>query len=286
MRGCPRKLPEVVKVAVLRPALAVVVTVVVLLAVAWLGQRRLIYFPDAGPPGPGPAAPRSEAVLRTSDGLRLSAWLVPAAGTDRGMAVLVAPGNAGNRRDRAPLADALAAVGFTVLLLDYRGYGANPGHPSERGLARDVRAGLAYLTGVAGYPPSRIIYFGESLGAAVVTELATEHPPAGLVLRSPFDSLAAVGRVHYPWLPVGLLLRDRYPLARHVARVAVPTTVVYGTADSVVPPRHSRRVAEHAAGPVRVVEVPGADHNDPVLAHGVPLVDAVVDLAGRVGGTR
>jgi fermentation-respiration switch protein FrsA (DUF1100 family) len=272
-----------------RPAVVVLVAVAVLLAVAWLGQRRLIYFPDAGTPDPGApgrAGPRIEVVLHTSDGLRLTAWLVPPSGAGRGVAVLVAPGNAGNRRDRVPLADPLARAGFTVLLLDYRGYGGNPGRPSERGLARDARAGLAYLTGTAGFAPRRIIYLGESLGAAVATELATEHPPAGLVLRSPFVSLAAVGRVHYPWLPVGLLLRDRYPLGEHIVRAAVPTTVVYGTADSIVPPGQSRSVAERAAGPVRVVAVPGADHNDPALAYGADLVDAVVELAGRISGAR
>jgi uncharacterized protein len=277
----------VLRVVVLRSVLVLVVVLVVvlvLLATVWLGQRRLSYFPDRASPRSGGQA--QEVTLSTADRLRLHAWLVPATGGDGEVAVLVAPGNAGNRGDRAPLAMALAGAGLTVLLLDYRGYGGNPGQPSEVGFSRDARAGLAYLTGTAGFAPDRIIYFGESLGAAVVAELATEHPPAGLVLRSPFVDLAAVGREHYSWLPVGWMLRDRYPLAQHVAQVRAPTTVVYGSADSVIPAKQSRTVAERAAGPVRVVVVDGADHNDPALVHGVQVIGAVVDLADRINGAR
>ena len=96
-----------------------------------------------------------------------------------------------------------------MLLFDYRGYGGNPGSPSEEGLARDVRAARQFLTD-EGVPGERLLYYGESLGAAVVAELATEHSPAGLVLRSPFTDLASVGQIHYPFLPVRALLKDRF----------------------------------------------------------------------------
>jgi fermentation-respiration switch protein FrsA (DUF1100 family) len=260
----------------LRPALVVLLVVAVLLVALWLGQRWLIYFPDAS--SPATAAGVREVTLDTSDGLKLAAWHVPAAGSGAGYAVLVAPGNAGNRGDRLPLASKLASGGLTVLLLEYRGYGGNPGRPTEAGLARDVRAAQEYLTRVAGFAPERIVYFGESLGAAVVAELATERPPAGLALRSPFTDLASVGAAHYPWLPVRLLLRDRYPVSEHVARVRVPTVVVYGTADTIVPPDQSRAVAERAAGPTRVVAVDGADHNDAALIDGPAVIDAVLGL--------
>jgi pimeloyl-ACP methyl ester carboxylesterase len=261
-----------------RSALVLVLAVVVLVGALWLIQRRLIYFPDPAPVPPAAAviAGAQDVTLETSDGLRLDAWLVPPAGaTDQRVGVLMAPGNAGNRAVRAPLAVALSRAGLTVLLLEYRGYGGNPGAPSEKGLAHDARAARAYLAGRA----DRLIYFGESLGAAVVTALAVEHPPAGLVLRSPFASLTAVGRHHYPYLPVGALLRDRYPVADLVAAIPAPTVVIYGTRDAVVPPEQSRRVAASAAGPVREVAIQGADHNDPVLFNGPEVIEAVVRLA-------
>ncbi|HEU4425910.1 MAG TPA: alpha/beta hydrolase [Pilimelia sp.] len=265
------------------------VVVVMMVGVLWSLQRRLIYFPDPATPPPAAAVlPGSRDVtVTTADGLALAAWLVPPREPARQVAVLVANGNAGNRRDRAPLAASLADQGFTVLVLDYRGYGGNPGSPSEAGLALDARAGWAYVTGDLGFRPGRVILFGESLGAAVATGLAAGQstagaPPGGLALRSPFVSLAAVGRAHYPFLPVGTLLRDRYPVADQVQRVPAPTAVVYGTADGVVPPAQSRAVAARVPNPVAIVAVDGADHNDPELVAGPAVVGAVVTLAGRL----
>ena len=258
----------------MRRALLVVLVVVVLVTgLLWTFQRRLIYLPQ-GTPGPAPAGAR-EVVLTTADGLRLGGWFFP--GDDGAPAVLVANGNGGHRGLRAPLAEALQAAGLSVLLFDYRGYAGNPGSPSEEGLALDVRAARAFLLQEVG---DRLLYYGESLGAAVVTELATERPPAGLVLRSPFTDLAAAGGVHYPFLPVRLLLRDRYPVREQVARIHVPTTVVYGTADTIIPPEQSRAVARAAADLHGLVAVPGADHNDLALLDGPELIEAVVELAG------
>jgi fermentation-respiration switch protein FrsA (DUF1100 family) len=270
---------------VLRAAVVVAVVLAVLVGLLWTVQRRLIYLPDGGPvPAAADAVPGGRDVrLTTADGLTLGAWFVPGP-TAEAATVLVANGNGGHRGLRAPLARALSAAGLGVLLFDYRGYGGNPGSPSEEGLALDVRAARTYLVEEAGVLPRRLLYYGESLGCAVVTGLAVEHPPAGLVLRSPFVDLAAVAGEHYPFLPVRLLLRDRYPVAEQVAEVLVATTVVHGGRDTIVPPAQSRQVADAAARLHRVVEVPGADHNDAVLLEGDPVVDAVVELATLAAG--
>ena len=268
------------------------VTVVALsLALVWALQRHLIYPPARAPVPPAAAIlpGARDVVLKTSDGLVLGGWFVPAGEPDRGLVVLVASGNAGDRSARAPLAKALAARGLGVLLFDYRGYGGNPGRPSEQGLARDARAAQRFLVEEAGVRPDHLLYYGESLGAAVVTHLATERPPAGLVLRSPFVDLASVGQIHYPFLPVKALLWDRYALAEHLGAVSVPVTVVYGSEDSIVPPEQSRAVAESAPTLSRLVEIAGADHNDRTLLDGPGLISAIVELADQVdedGGRR
>jgi fermentation-respiration switch protein FrsA (DUF1100 family) len=269
---------------VVRALVAVLVLVTSLVAATWWFQRRLIYFPATGPVAPAGSViiGARDVTLHTSDGLDLGAWFVPPQGPLRGMTVLVANGNAGDRTGRAPLARALADQGFAVLLFDYRGYGGNPGGPSETGLALDARAAYDYLVTDAAVPPDRVLFLGESLGAAVVTELATKHPPAGLVLRSPFVSLASVGQVHYRFLPVRLLLRDDFPVSERLADVEAPVSVVYGSEDSVVPPDQSHSVAESAPSLWKLVEVTGADHNDAQLTQGDALIRAVIELADHV----
>jgi fermentation-respiration switch protein FrsA (DUF1100 family) len=178
----------------------VLAAVVCLLAGIWLLQRRLIYFPmrQDVPPVATVLPGAKEITFETADGLRLSGWFAPAAATDSQATVLVFNGNAGDRSFRAPLAAALNRAGLSVLLFDYRGYAKNPGSPSEQGLVTDARAAWADLAAREDVDAGRLVYFGESLGAAVALALAVEHPPGALVLRSPFtstvDSPRAVSR--------------------------------------------------------------------------------------------
>lgn len=266
-----------------RGLLVLVLTVGTVVAMLWALQRHLIYFPD---PTPVPSAAAviagaRDVTLRTADGLELGAWFVPAdPSEDIGMAVLLAPGNAGNRAGRAELAEELSRRGLAVLVMDYRGYGGNPGSPTEDGLAADADAAADAL-GELGYATHRTIYFGESLGAAVVTALQARRPPAAMVLRSPFTDLADVGRHHYPWLPVRALIRDRFPVVDHLEASDVPVTVIYGLRDSVVPSGLSARVADQAPALAERVVLAGADHNDPVM-FGSRVADAVKRLARGV----
>jgi uncharacterized protein len=275
-----------VVLVLLLAAAAVLAAVVGLL---WSQQRRLIYLPAPRtvPPAATVLPAAEEVTFPTADGLRLAGWFVPAAGPPgrgrtRSPAVLVCNGNGGNRSLRAPLAAALARAGLAVLLFDYRGYAANPGHPTEAGLAADARAALAFLAARPEVDPARLVYFGESLGAAVALRLALERPPAALVLRSPFASLAEVGRLHYPWLPVSLLLADRYDSLGRVGGLAAPLLVVAGERDRIVPASHSRRLFDAAPQPKRFVLLPGADHNDLDLLAGPGLLAEVLAFLGQV----
>jgi fermentation-respiration switch protein FrsA (DUF1100 family) len=265
----------------LRVGAVVAVLLLLLVAMAWVFQRRLIYLPFGVPDAAAAVVfdGGRDVELHTDDGLTLDAWWAPATGPARGATVLVAPGNAGSRSLRAPLARALATEGFDVLLVEYRGYGGNPGRPTEEGLAADVRAAYRYLVESRGVDPDRVVLFGESLGGAVLARLASERPVGGLVLRSPFTSLADVGAHVYPFLPVRTLLRDRFPLLEYVRSVRVPVAVVAGEADEVVPVEQSRAVAS-AAG-ASFVELPDTRHNDVALVSGPAVIAAVVDVSER-----
>jgi fermentation-respiration switch protein FrsA (DUF1100 family) len=254
--------------------LAVIAAVLVLL---WVTQRRLMYFPDGYVPAPREVGLAGVESVRfsTSDGLELAGWFVPAGAEAKGT-VLVFNGNAGNRAYRAPLATALASHGLNVLLFDYRGYGGNPGAPTEAGLAADARAAREYLAGRRDVDAARLVYFGESLGTAVAIGLAAEHPPAALILRSPFTSMADIGAYHYPILPVRLLLRDRFASRDTIGRVRVPVLVIAGDRDEIVPLEHSRGLYDAAAAPKEFVLIQGASHNDEELLAGEEMIQAIV----------
>jgi fermentation-respiration switch protein FrsA (DUF1100 family) len=284
--------------AVLTSLLVAAAVLLAVVGLLWSQQRRLIYYPAprAVPPAAAVLPAAEEVSFPTEDGLELAAWFVPAASPAghgsrqrRSPAVLICNGNAGNRSLRAPLAAALARAGLAVLLFDYRGFAANPGRPTEPGLAADARAALAYLAARPEVDPARLVYFGESIGAAVALRLATERPPAALVLRSPFASLAEIGRRFYPWLPVSLLLADRYDSLGQVGRLAAPLLVVAGERDRIVPAAHSRRLFDAAPEPKRFVLLPGADHNDLDLLAGPRLLEELLVFlrgAGALGATR
>jgi hypothetical protein len=236
----------------------------------WALQRKLIYFPVADVPRPAAVGlPNAEDVsFTTSDGVTLHGWFVPPASPRAPETVLVFNGNAGNRGFRAALAAMLADAGLATLLFDYRGYGENQGQPSEEGLAHDAEAAYRYVAARKDVDASRLVYFGESLGAGVAVRLAATHAPRALILRSPFTSLIDVGRHHYPFLPVRTLLSDRFASIDCVDRLSCPLLVIAAARDSVVPSEQSRRLYEAARPPKHLVIIEGVDHNDYELLAG------------------
>ncbi len=245
-----------------------VITVVALaygVAVAglYLGQRWLLYFPDRSTPDParyGVADALTPVRYDTQDGLTLTGWHRPAARADRATVVYF-HGNAGHLGDRADVVRYLWEHGYGVLLAGYRGYGGNPGAPSETGLAADAQAARAWLTG-QGVPPACIVLYGESLGSGVAVGLASAVPVAAVLLESPFSSIADVGQAHYPIFPVRLLLRDRFDSAARIAEIGAPLLVMHGTADRTVPIRFGRRLFDAAAEPKQAWWVEGGGHVD------------------------
>ena len=228
----------------------------------WLAQRKLIYLPFGEAADP-------ESVGLTG---------VASATLETEFTVIVFNGNAGNRAMRAPLAGMLRQHGIATLLFDYRGYGGNPGVPTERGLIADARAARRYVASRRDVDQLKVAYFGESLGTAVAVELAAELPPGRLILRSPFGSLAEVGQVHYPFLPVRWLLRDRFASSEFIGRIHVPLLVIAGDRDRIIPLAHSRRLFAAGNDPKRFVVIRNADHNDAALLDGEEMIASIVQF--------
>lgn len=227
-------------------------------------QRNMIYLLDPTSPGSiADVVPGAENItVRTSDNLTLNTWVLPPSGPDRGMAVLYLPGNGGNRVLRIPVGTAIADQGFTVLLLDYRGAGGNPGSPTEEALNKDAHAGLDALHDM-GFTQDKIIYFGESLGTGVASRLVSEQPPAGVVLRSPFTSLDDVAKDVFPLIP-SFLVKDHYRSDDWLRNSDVPVRILYGTSDTLVLPTRSEELANTVGNLQGLVAFEGADHNSPI----------------------
>lgn len=231
---------------------------VAVLAALWWGQERLLFHPEPLPADHRFALP-ADVHERVVDvpGARLSALhlQLPA---PKGL-VFYLHGNAGNLDSWFVNADFYRRAGFDLFMIDYRGYGKSSGRiASQAELEADVRAAWAAVA--PRYAGKRVVLFGRSLGSGLAAGLAAELQPDLTVLVSPYASLRALATEHYPWVPGALL---RYPLATDtlLPRVHTPVLLVHGDRDTLIPPRHSERLAR-LAPQARLLRVAGAGHND------------------------
>jgi hypothetical protein len=256
-------------------------TYVGLIVIVAVFQRRLQYFPFGGVPlvpSGGAYHGLEEVEVVAKDGPKLRGWYWP--GT-MPVAVYVLHGNAGNRAHRLYWLARIHSMGATVFILDYRGFGGSEGSPTEEGLYLDAEAGARWL---AARGAGKIVYFGESLGSAVAVELALRAPPAGMVLQAGFPSATDVARRAYPFLPVGLLLRDRFEAAERIRRVTCPILFIHGDRDSIVPFELGRVLHDAAVAPKEWFAVRGADHNDIPDVGGAAYFERIGEFLRRVSG--
>ena len=242
----------------------------------FLFQRRLLFVPNPARPAIDLAGV-SEMTVTTQDGLRLLAWYLPPADAG-GLIVLYLHGNAGHIGHRAWRLPAFQQQNWGVMLLEYRGYGDNPGTPSEAGLRLDAEAGLAALQGL-GVPPGRIVIWGESLGTGLAMGLAAAHPVAAVCLEAPYTSIAAIARGRFPFAPVDWLIRDRFDTMALVDRVSAPVLVMHGARDAIVPVAMGRAVFAALKGRKALWIAPDAGHNDLIQAGAIGAAAAFLDQA-------
>ena len=247
----------------------------------FLAQRSLLYLPDPTRPQLGPLAELGfrEITLKTDDGLSLLSWYRP---PNNGAPVIAYfHGNGGHLGHRSNRMMRFAQAGLGVLLLEYRGYGGNPGNPSETGFYTDAAAALDFLSGQQGIPANRLVLYGESLGSGVAAHMAAGREIAALILEAPFTKLADPAAYHYPYVPVSLLLRDRFDSLTAIVSVTAPILVLHGERDGVVPARFGHALFDAAPEPKEGWFSPEGSHED--LAR-LGALDVVLDFIRRRQG--
>jgi fermentation-respiration switch protein FrsA (DUF1100 family) len=229
-----------------------------LLALMYFAQRALMYFPDRTRTAPAAAGlpQAAEEILDTADGEKVIVWHVPPRG-DKPV-VLYFHGNGGALVLRADRFRTLVADGTGLVALSYRGYGGSSGRPSEAGLIADAEATYAFAA--ARYPPARIVPWGESLGTGVAVALAAGRPVAKLILESPFTSAVDVAAALYWFMPVRLLMRDKFQSDERILQVKVPVLVLHGAHDTIVPIGYGERLYNLVRTPKRFVRFPEGGH--------------------------
>ena len=247
----------------------------------YIFQRQLLYLPDRTRPellGLEKLGVR-EVTLSTEDGLSLLSWYLP--GRPGRPIIVYLHGNGGHIGYRAERLLRLAREGYGVLMAEYRGYGGNPGTPSEAGFYADGRAALGFLDRER-VAPNRLVLYGESLGSGVAVELAAQHQIAALILEAPPTSVAEVAQCHFPFVPAARLVTDRFDSLSRIAKVRAPILVLHGERDRVVPVRYGRALLDAAPEPKEGWFAPEAGHEDLARYGGLDVVVAFIDR--RLGG--
>ncbi len=258
-----------------RPGLLAVTVVAGVLASGYAGavgylklnERAFIFYPAER----SVAAPASRFELRekrvsypSTDGVTLSAWIVPAAAAvSSDLWLLICHGNLGSigYGGRPEFYASMRDLGINLLAFDYRGFGESSGAPDERGLYDDATASYQYLIRSLGVPPERLVLFGHSLGSGVAIELASRVPAAGLIVEGAYTSVVDRGQELYPFFPIRLIATQRFPSFDRIRLVDMPKLFLHSPDDRVIPYAHGRRLFEAARAPKQFVDVRGG-HDD------------------------
>lgn len=221
--------------------LIVIILYLAVALLAWAMQGKLVY--PASQERVDPLDGYREVILTTADGLSLRAFARDA--QDGKPTLVYFHGNGGTLMGSMAANAMFAEYGYGLLLVNYRGYGGNPGEPSEEGFYRDGRAAMSWLA-ERGIGPDQTIIIGNSIGSGTAVQMASEYSPAALILGAPFTSLLDIASEKARWLPTRLLLRDRFDNAGKIGALDMPVLIQIGSADGLIPPAHAEALAREA----------------------------------------
>lgn len=200
-----------------------------------------------------------EVNFKTADNEILHGWYVPA--KEAKITILFCHGNAGNISNRLHKVKFFNESGVNFFIFDYRGYGKSSGKPSEKGLYKDAVAAYDYLVSRNDVSNDKIVVYGESLGGAVAAELCLRRKTRALILQSCFSSVAKIAREIYPFLPVKILVAQKYDTLSKIKNIHIPKLILHGQQDEIINFQHAEMIFQSAANPKQFLPFNGG-HND------------------------
>lgn len=248
----------------MRIVLAVAAGYALFLFVLYLRQEKMIFFPQPVSPEAlarirGLRKSGEEIQIRTGDGVLVTGWLVKNTSVPRSPLIIYFGGNA--EEVSWLISESERLPGWSLALINYRGYGTSGGSPGEKELFSDALAVYDYFAERRDILREDIVLMGRSLGSGVAVYLADKRPVKGLVLITPFDSMLSVAQAHFRFLPVSLLLRHRFDSLSLAPSIRKPMLALAAGRDTIIPPPHAKRLVDHWGGQATFVVLEGADHN-------------------------
>ena len=188
-----------------------------------------------------------EIFIETDKNINLKSWFIKK-DLNRFKTILIFHGNAGNLFNRVYKLNELNKLDVNILLISWRGFSGNKGKPTEKNLYHDAEEAIKWLNN-RGAISKNIILYGESLGTGVATELGTSNAFGGIILESPFTSIANAAKIYYPYLPVNIILKDRYDSIGKIKNITTPILIMHGKKDNIVPQKMGLELYEKANQP-------------------------------------
>ncbi|MBU0754304.1 MAG: alpha/beta hydrolase [Planctomycetes bacterium] len=269
-------------IVILKIFITLLIAYIAICTCAFLFQRRLIFIPTVGEvPDPRSMGIDAEKIsIPVSQDVSLCAWWTR--NSNSPYTLIWCHGNAGNMAHCASEFDAFIRSGLDMILFDYRGYGESTGSPSAEGVIADGLAVYDFLVS-QGIKGERIVPYGRSIGSGPATVMANQRETAGLILAQPMTSLLEMGKKSYPFLPIGILLRENLDNESELRRYNGPLLILHGDRDEIVPYTMGERLLEVAGSEKKsLVTLKGGDHNRIGDTHGNQIVDTVKEWLSRL----
>ena len=227
---------------------SVVLAYFIIILFVYFYQRNLLYHPSENNYLNDKITFNYEEIfIETDKKIKLKSWFIKK-DLDKFKTILIFHGNAGNLFNRVYKLNELNKLDVNILLISWRGFSGNKGKPTEKNLYRDADEAVKWLNN-QGVISKNIILYGESLGTGVATELGTSNAFGGIILESPFTSIANAAKIYYPYLPVGIILKDRYDSISKIKNINTPIFIMHGKMDNIVPQQMGLELFEKANNP-------------------------------------